>query len=40
MSRAGDLEEDLLLAFEKDLTIVDAPGQVHQPVNLDHLLVR
>ena len=39
VSRAGDLEENLLLALEQDFAIVDPARQVHQPVDVDHLLV-
>ncbi len=38
MASARDLEEDLLLALEQDLAVVDAPRQEHQPVDLDELL--
>ena len=38
MAGAGDLEEDLLLALEQDLAVVDAAGEKHQPVDFDHVL--
>src|SRR5438445_6066736 len=38
MASPGNLEEDLLLALEHDLPVVDAPGRVHNPVGFDHLL--
>ena len=38
MSRAGDLEVDLLLALEQYLAVVDAPRKHHQPVHLHQLL--
>ncbi len=40
MTRAGDLEEDLLLPLEHDLAVVDAARQVHQPIDLDQMLRR
>src|SRR5579862_4684937 len=36
--RPGDLEEDLLLPLEKNLAVVEPAGEIHQPVNFDHLL--
>ncbi len=38
MPRARDLEEDLLLALEHDLPVVDPARLVHQPVDLDQVL--
>ncbi|HYB90502.1 MAG TPA: hypothetical protein VEC38_05595, partial [Candidatus Binataceae bacterium] len=38
MSRTGNLEENLLLALEQNLAIVDPPREKHQPVDLDKLL--
>ena len=40
MARARDLEEDLLLALQHDLAIVDPARLVHQPVDLDEMLGR
>ena len=39
MAGAGNLEEYLLLPLEQDLAIVELARQIHQPVNLDQLLV-
>ena len=36
MTGAGDLEEDLLLAFEKNFAIVYAAREIHQPIDFDH----
>src|SRR6266478_6312927 len=38
MASPGNLKENLLLALEHDLPVVDAPGRVHNPVGFDHLL--
>ncbi len=38
VSRARDLKEDLLLALEQDLAVVDPARHVHQPVDFDQLL--
>ena len=35
---AGDLEEDLLLALQQDLAIVQLARQIHQAVDVDQLL--
>ncbi len=35
--RPGDLEEDLVLAFELDLFVVQPPGQVHDPVDVEQV---
>ena len=40
VSRAGDLEEDLLLALEQDLAVVHAPRGEHDAVRVDELLTR
>ena len=37
MAGARHLKEDLLLAFEKDFSIIDAAGGVHQAVRLNQL---
>jgi hypothetical protein len=37
VSGAGYLEEDLVLALELDLLVVDAPGQEHQTVHVDQV---
>src|SRR5579863_3251037 len=38
MPRPRDLKEDLLLPLEKNLAVVEPAGQIHEPVNFDHLL--
>ncbi len=38
MAGGGDLEEDLLLALEKDFAVVYAAGKEHEPVDFDQLL--
>src|SRR5215469_8105279 len=38
MPRTRHLEKDLLLPFEKDLPVIDAPGGIHHPVGLYKLL--
>src|SRR5580693_1168337 len=38
MARARDLEEDFLLALEKDLPVVYTPRGVHDPVGLNQPL--
>ena len=35
---AGDLEKDLLLAFEQDFAVVDTAGRVHRPIRINELL--
>ena len=37
MPGTGDLEEDLLLAFEHDLAVVHPPGGIHVAVGFDQL---
>ena len=37
VARAGDLEVDFLLAFEKDLAVIHAAGKKHQPVDFNQL---
>jgi hypothetical protein len=39
MAGSGYLEKDLLLALEHDLPIVQPPGEVHQPIGFEELLV-
>ena len=36
----GDLEEDLLLPLQHNFAVVGATGEVHEPVELNHLLPR
>ena len=38
MASAGDLEIDLLLAFEQDLAVIHAPRHKHDAVGVDELL--
>jgi hypothetical protein len=38
MPGAGNLEEDLLLALEQDLAVVDAPRGEHDAIGIDELL--
>ena len=38
MSGTGDLKENLLLAFEHDFAVIDAPRKIHEPIDLQQLL--
>ena len=38
MSRARDLEEELLLIFQHLFLVVEPAGKVHEPVNIHQLL--
>ncbi len=38
MACAGDLEEDFLLALEKDFAVIHAAGEEHQPVDFNQFL--
>src|SRR4051794_1433342 len=38
MAGSGDLKEDLLLALEHDLPVIDPAREIHQPVNPDQFL--
>ena len=38
MSRAGDLEKNLLLALQQDLPVINAPGHIHDAIGFDELL--
>jgi hypothetical protein len=39
MARTGDLKEDLLLSLKDNLSIIGPPRKIHEPIELDQLLV-